>query len=150
MPSEGCELAIERYFPALRGRLPRVPLTRLPTRVHRLERLTREVGGTELWIKRDDESGRLYGGNKPRKLEFVLGDALAQRRRAVLTFGGIGTHHGLATAICARSVGLRTILLMVTQPVTAHVRECLLLDRAAGAELHYRPNVPLLVFRAVR
>lgn len=143
------ECAIERAFPALRGRLPRVLLTQLPTRVHRLERLARELGVDELWIKRDDESGRLYGGNKPRKLEFVLGEALAQRRAAVLTFGGIGTHHGLATAVCARSLGLRAILLLVRQPVTAHVRECLRLDFAAGAELHYRPTVPLLVLRAL-
>jgi D-cysteine desulfhydrase len=144
------ELALERWLPELRGRFPRVPLTDLPTRVHRLDRLAHEIGLDELWIKRDDESGRLYGGNKPRKLEFVLADALAQRRAAVLTFGGIGTHHGLATTLCARRVGLRSILLLVGQPVTEHVRECLLLDHAAGAELHYGSGVPALALQAAR
>lgn len=143
------ELAIERRFPALRGRLPRVCLTSLPTRVHRLVKLERELGAEQLWIKRDDESGALYGGNKPRKLEFVLGDALKRGRRTLLTFGGIGTHHGLATALCARSVGLRTILLLLPQPVTDHVRRSLLLDYAAGAEMHYAPTVPLLTLQAL-
>jgi D-cysteine desulfhydrase len=144
------ELAIERWFPELRGRFPRVPFTSLPTRVHRLQRLAGELGLDELWIKRDDESGQLYGGNKPRKLEFVLADALAQRRTAVLTFGGIGTHHGLATTLCARSVGLRSILLLLQQPVTEHVRECLLLNHAAGAELHYGSGVRGVALGAAR
>lgn len=142
-------LAIERRFPSLRGRLPRVRCTQLPTRVHRLERLGADLGVGELWIKRDDESGTLYGGNKPRKLEFLLGAAVAGHKHAVMTFGGIGTHHGLATAICARAVGLRTILVLLPQPVTAHVREGLLLDYAAGAELHCASNVTGVVGRAL-
>ncbi len=143
-------LAMERHFPALRGRLPRARLTQLPTRVHRLGRLGRELRVDQLWVKRDDQSGTLYGGNKPRKLEFLLGDALADGKTSVLTFGGIGTHHGLATAICARAVGLRAILALLRQPVTEHVRRCLLLDYAAGAEMHYASTVPLLTARALR
>ena len=142
-------LAIERRFPALRGRLPRVQLTNLPTRVQRLERLGRQLG-VGLWAKRDDESGSLYGGNKPRKLEFLVGEALARRKAAVMTFGGIGTHHGLATAIAARAVGLRMILLVRRQPVTEHVRRYLLLDHAAGAEMHYGTTIPVLVARGLR
>jgi D-cysteine desulfhydrase len=68
----------------------------------------------------------------------------------VLTVGGIGTHHGLATAIYARAVGLRTILLLLRQPVTEHVRRCLLLDYAAGAELHCASTVPGLALRGLR
>ncbi len=143
-------LAIERRFPALRGQLPRVRLTRLPTRVHRLARLGEALGIPRLWVKRDDETSELYGGNKPRKLEFLLGDVLADRKTAVMTFGGIGTHHGLATTICARSVGLRTILVLLNQPVTDHVRHCLLLDQAAGAELHYASTVARVTARALR
>jgi 1-aminocyclopropane-1-carboxylate deaminase/D-cysteine desulfhydrase-like pyridoxal-dependent ACC family enzyme len=143
-------LAIERRYPALRGRLPRVRLTHLPTRVHRLDRLGAHLQVEQLWVKRDDESAVLYGGNKPRKLEFLLGDALADGKRSVLTFGGIGTHHGLATAICARAVGLRAILALLKQPVTEHVRRCLLLDYAAGAEMHYAATVPLVTARALR
>ena len=144
------ELALERAFTSLRGRVPRVVLTELPTRVHRLPALTATLGAADIWVKRDDESGHLYGGNKPRKLEFVLADALAAGKRSVLTFGGIGTHHGLATAICARAVGLRAILLLLKQPVTEHVRRGLLLDLAAGAELHYAPSVARLSVRTLQ
>ncbi len=142
-------LALERRFAALRGRLPRLPCTTLPTPVHRLPRLEAHLGIDQLWVKRDDQSGRLYGGNKPRKLEFLLGAALAARKTAVLTFGGIGTHHGLATAIYGRTAGLRTILVLLKQPVTEHVRRCLLLDHAAGAELYCASTVPGVAVRAL-
>jgi len=145
----GDNLAMARAFPALRTALPRAHLTRLPTRVHRLTQLAATLGGAELWIKRDDECGILYGGNKPRKLEFLLGDALARGKRTVITSGGIGTHHGLATAICARSLGLRTILLLLKQPLTEHVRRCLLLDYAAGAELVYGASIASLAVRGL-
>ncbi|MBI4516493.1 MAG: pyridoxal-phosphate dependent enzyme [Deltaproteobacteria bacterium] len=144
------ELALERRFPQLAGRLPRVALTALPTPVQQLERLGRAQGIERLWIKRDDQSGVLYGGNKPRKLELLLGAARQRGRRSVMTFGGIGTHHGLATAIGARVAGLRTILVLLRQPVTAHVRRCLLLDYAYGAELHYAPTVAGVAASAAR
>jgi len=134
------ELALVRRFAAL-ARLPRHALTTLPTPVLPLERLARRCNLGSLWIKRDDRSGSLYGGNKPRKLEWLLGSARARGRHAVITFGGIGTHHGLATAICARDAGLRTVLVLIPQPVTDHVLHCLLLDHAAGAELHLATSV---------
>lgn len=143
-------LAIERGLPSLRGKLRRVLLTSLPTRVHRLANLEAELGATSLWVKRDDESCPLYGGNKPRKLEFLFADAMAKGKRTVLTTGGIGTHHGLATALCARTLGLRTILLLLRQPVTATVRKSLLLDFAAGAEMHYAPSILRLIGRGLR
>jgi len=146
----GDGLAIEHRFPTIRGRLHRVQLTALPTRVHHLSRLGERLHVDRLWVKRDDESGVLYGGNKPRKLEFLLGDALADGKSSVLTFGGIGTHHGLATAICARGLGLRCILALLKQPLTEHVRRCLLLDYAAGAEMHYAATVTLVTARALR
>lgn len=124
-------------------------LTTLPTPVEPLERLGRERGIARLWIKRDDLTGTLYGGNKPRKLEFLLGAARAAGRRSVMTFGGIGTHHGLATTICARAVGLRTILVLIPQPVTPHVQRCLLLDHAYGAEIHLARNVGDVVRRGL-
>ena len=121
------DLALVRRFAAVAS-LPRHALTSLPTPVQPLARLARRCDLGALWIKRDDCSGPLYGGNKPRKLEWLLGDARARGRRGVITFGGIGTHHGLATAICARDAGLRTMLVLLPQPVTEHVRHCLLLD----------------------
>lgn len=143
MPLE--DLALFRAFPALRHRLAVARCTRLPTPVHRLVEFGRAIGARELWIKRDDETSPVYGGNKPRKLDFLLGDAIARRARSVITFGGIGTNHGIATAIFARQFGLRCILGLVHQPVTEKVRRGLLLAQAAGAELHYAPTIARLV-----
>ncbi|OFV89412.1 MAG: hypothetical protein A3J75_08430, partial [Acidobacteria bacterium RBG_16_68_9] len=144
------ELAMERQFPGITRRLDRIPLTVVPTRVHPLEQLGRARGIASLWVKRDDESGRLYGGNKPRKLEFLLGEARRRGSRTVMTFGGIGTHHGLATAICARRAGMKATLVLVPQPVTDHVRRCLLLDEAYGAALHYATSPVSAAATAVR
>jgi D-cysteine desulfhydrase len=144
------DLAITRRFPRALDAIARVRLTNLPTPVERLRALERETGIDQIWVKRDDRSGPLYGGNKPRKLEFILGEAVADGKTTVLTTGGIGTHHGLATAICARSLGLRCILVLLKQPLTEAVRRSLLLDQAAGAELHYGSSVPRLTAVALR
>jgi D-cysteine desulfhydrase len=126
------ELPLVRRFPGLRG-LPRVSCVEIPTPVEPL----RIAGVPEgaLYVKRDDLSCRLYGGNKPRKLEFVLGAAAARGCRRLVTTGGLGTHHGLATAILGRAHGMRTTVVVVPQPVTEHVREQLRAMAAAGAEL---------------
>ena len=115
--------------------LPRVPLVSAPTPVHPLPRLGRAWGLAELWTKRDDLSAVLYGGNKPRKLEYLLGRARARGCRHVLTFGGLGTNHGLATAVHAAALGLETTLVLVPQPVTPRVIENLRLAHAVGAAL---------------
>src|SRR5689334_18061668 len=83
-------LALERRFPVLAGRLPRRPLAALPTPVHRLAALGGDAGVADLWIKRDDRTGEPYGGNKVRKLEWLLADALARGHRTVLTTGALG------------------------------------------------------------
>lgn len=150
MGDPSSQLALERRFPQLQGLLPRHPLTTLPTPVARLERLGAATGIDRLWVKRDDRSGRLYGGNKPRKLELVLGEALRRGRRSVLTFGGIGSHHALATTIHARAAGLAVRLVLVPQPLTDHVRRCLLLDHAFGAELHLADGVRGAALSGVR
>jgi D-cysteine desulfhydrase len=143
------ELALVRRFPAL-ARLPRHALTVLPTPVQPLANLAQRRNLAPLWIKRDDASGPLYGGNKPRKLEWLLGAARRRGRRGVITFGGIGTHHGLATAICARDAGLHAVLALLPQPVTDHVRHNLLLDHAVGAELHLSGSVAGVATNALR
>lgn len=122
------------------GSVPHVSLAELPTRVHSLEAWSRRLGAA-VWVKRDDETSRLYGGNKPRKLEFILADALARRCRTILTFGGLGTHHGLATTVFARELGIRTVVGLLYQPVTPAVRENLLCLHALGASLFYGRTV---------
>jgi D-cysteine desulfhydrase len=87
-------------------------------------------------MKRDDLSGRLYGGNKPRKLEFILGDARRSEAKEVMTFGCAGSNHALATAIYARQVGLKSISMLMPQPNARYVRRNLLMTHYCGAELH--------------
>ncbi len=94
------------------------------------------------WVKRDERSAPIYGGNKPRKLEFLIGNAIARRARRLVTTGGLATNHGLATTIAGRAAGLATTLVLVDQPLTAGVRESLLLQSAWGAEQISGGNVP--------
>ena len=115
-------------------------LAALPTPVAKLENLGRNIGHNNLWIKCDDQSSDLYGGNKVRKLEFILADAGRRRCKWVITYGGIGTDHGLATTLYARRLGLKTALVLIPQPLTDHVQENLLLDQHFGAEIHFAPN----------
>ncbi len=115
--------------------LPRIPLGVGPTPVARLSAL--EAGsGPELWCK-DDGSYGPFGGNKARKLEWLLGDARADGRNTVLTSGATATNHGLATALYARELGMRAILVLVPQPADEHVERQLARIRASGAELHF-------------
>lgn len=102
--------------------LARVDLGSFPTDVEAAPGLGRALGAPDLYLKRDDRSGEPYGGNKVRKLEYLLGAALASDCRRVLTGGGIGSHHVLATAAHARSVGLTPRAVQFPQPVTDHVR----------------------------
>jgi len=118
-------------YPALVEKLPHVNLGVYPTPVEQLE----HMGHESLWIKREDLSSPLYGGNKVRKLEFTLAQALRDERKKVVTMGGIGTNHGLATAIFCKKLGLATRLLLFPQPVTRHVKRNLLLFHKYGAEL---------------
>lgn len=126
----------ERY-PQLEATLPRLSLTRRPSPVERLEKLGARIGCDHLWIKRDSLCGTIYGGNKPRKLEFILADALDRGTRTVMTVGGLATNHGLATTLYGREHGLQTVLLLVHQPVDEHVRQQILRLHEAGARLHY-------------
>jgi 1-aminocyclopropane-1-carboxylate deaminase len=90
---------------------PRARLAVLPTPIHPLARLSRQLGGPELWIKRDDLTGLAGGGNKTRKLEFLVGDALAKAADTLVTVGAIQSNHTRQTAAAAARVGLRCVLL---------------------------------------
>jgi D-cysteine desulfhydrase len=133
-------------FPALEQRIPWSPLVEAPTPVHPLDALSKHLG-SEVWIKRDDKTSPAYGGNKPRKLEFVLGEALSRNYKTLVTGGGIGTNHGLATAIFGRQLGFHVILGLFKQPVTAHVRKSLLLYHAYGAEMVFVDSLPKALLR---
>jgi 1-aminocyclopropane-1-carboxylate deaminase/D-cysteine desulfhydrase-like pyridoxal-dependent ACC family enzyme len=123
-------------YPLLGEKLAHVPLGEFPTPVQKLERLGAEFGNSQLYMKRDDLSGELYGGNKPRKLEFILGSALRSEAKEVMTFGCAGSNHALATAIYARQAGLTSISMLMPQPNARYVRRNLLMSQHCGAELH--------------
>ena len=95
-----------------------------------------------LFVKDDGRSSPLYGGNKPRKLEWVIGAARARGARRLVTTGGLGSHHGLATTILGRAAGLATTLVLVDQPWTSEVAATLQLQAAWGAELRPVRGVP--------
>jgi D-cysteine desulfhydrase len=133
-------------FPALSKHLPWTPLIEAPTPVQPLKELSKKVG-SEVWIKRDDETSPVYGGNKPRKLEFLLGEAKSRGYKTLITGGGTGTNHGLATSIFGRKLGFHVILGLFGQPVTAHVRKNLLLFHAYGAEMVFVDSMLRALFR---
>lgn len=125
---------LHERFPELLESLPRLALGRGPTPVRELTALP--GAGASLWVKDDGLYGSLVAGNKTRKLEWTLADALRRRRTAIVTLGALGTNHGLATACYAREQGLRTVLLLVDQPVDAHVRRQLDRLERSGAVLY--------------
>ncbi len=90
----------------------REPLLFGPSPVHRLERLTAHLGGASLWAKRDDcNSGLAYGGNKTRKLEYLVADALAQGCDTLVSIGGIQSNHTRQVAAVAARLGLKAVLI---------------------------------------
>ena len=113
--------------------LPRVSLGIYPTPFYRLEKLS-ERYGRGIWIKRDDLCGVALGGNKVRKLEFLLADALNQGCDTVFTTGGAQSNHAALTAACAARLGMKCILLLKRRGVTEH-RGNLVLDDIFGAEV---------------
>src|SRR4051794_3427357 len=115
------ELALFDALPALAANTPHDPLGRFPTRLHRLDGVVPPA--VELWVKRDDEGGAAYGGNKVRKLEFLVAEARARGKGRLVTIGGFGSHHVLATGVYGRAAGLAVDAVVFPQPLTPHVLE---------------------------
>jgi len=131
-------------YPDMPGKIPHIALGQFPTPVHRLERIKRKYAVKDLYIKRDDLTGPHYGGNKVRKLEFLLAEAQERKAREVVTFGAAGSNHALATAIYTRQLGLKSISMLVPQPNAGYVRHHLLMSYHCGAELHLYRKLPLI------
>lgn len=141
-------LLVQQY-PGLKM-LPWVSLGQFPTPVEPMNKLGEYLGFKRLWVKRDDLSGARYGGNKVRKLEFLLADAQAQGRDAVLTVGAAGSNHVLATTVYAKQLGLQSFAVFVPQPVQEYARRNLLCDLNLGLEMHYLTNQLLAPWRMLR
>lgn len=117
---------------------PRVSLARLPTPLQPLARFCKKHNIPPIWIKRDDLTDAAAGGNKLRKLEFNVAEALKQGATALITCGGIQSNHCRATAIVAASLGLKCHLLLRGEPADIADGN-LLLDQLVGAEITYLP-----------
>ena len=125
------------------GSQPRFPLATLPTPLQEAPRLRAALGGPErcprILLKRDDLTGLALGGNKARKLEFLVADALAQGATALITTGAAQSNHARMTAAAARLAGLRCSLVLTSGSQDPPVQGNLLLDHLLGAEVHLVP-----------
>jgi D-cysteine desulfhydrase family pyridoxal phosphate-dependent enzyme len=117
--------------------IQRVPLVHEPTPLHLLPRLSAALGGIQVWCKRDDLTRLALGGNKLRKLEFLLQDALAQGADTVITTGAVQSNHARLTAAAASSLGLRAVLVL-GGPLVGEGQGNLLLDDLVGADVRFR------------
>lgn len=115
--------------------LPQVHLGVFPTPFYKLENISAQYG-RNIWMKRDDMCGVALGGNKVRKLEFLLADAKAQGCDTVFTTGGAQSNHAMLTAACAARLGMRCILLLKKRGVTDRLGN-LILDELYGADVRF-------------
>jgi 1-aminocyclopropane-1-carboxylate deaminase/D-cysteine desulfhydrase-like pyridoxal-dependent ACC family enzyme len=120
--------------PLVRSSLP-ILLGRYPTPVERVDALS--TSESDFWVKRDDLTHAVYGGNKVRKLERIIAEAKARGATRLVTIGAAGSHHVLATTYFGRCAGLEVEAVLVPQPSTPHVLDVLRADVALG--LHAFP-----------
>ena len=114
---------------------PRVSLGILPTPLQKMENLSR-VFGKNIYFKRDDLTGVSLGGNKVRKLEFLLADALEKGADTVMTTGGAQSNHAMLTAACCNKLGLKTILMLKKRGVSDMLGNQIL-NQILGAQVEF-------------
>ncbi len=123
----------------LLSRFPRVSLAHLPTPLEHLPRLSKHLGGPEIYVKRDDCTGLGTGGNKTRKLEFLMADALKHKADVIITQGAVQSNHARQTAAAAAKLGMACELIFekrVADPAEAYLNSGnVLLDRIFGANI---------------
>ena len=131
----GGERPIFTRFPELRSALTAEHFATLPTPVQQLP------VAAHAWIKRDDLTHPEYGGNKIRKLEFIIADAKRRGANRIVTFGAVGTNHGVATAMLCQQADLECIVYLFDQPTSATVTQNLKLMQSYGATLLYKGSL---------
>ncbi|MBI4731979.1 MAG: D-cysteine desulfhydrase family protein [Chloroflexi bacterium] len=114
--------------------IPRLRFAHLPTPVEPLPRLARTLGLPRLFVKRDDQTGLAFGGNKTRKLEFLVAEAQAQNAKTLITAGAVQSNHCRQTAAAAAKFGFDCILVLAGEP-PGHPSANLLLDHLLGASI---------------
>ena len=114
----------------------RLKLAELPTRIEKLSRFSQKTN-VNVYIKRDDLTGTEWSGNKIRKLEFSVQEALDQGADTLITCGGLQSNHCRATAAVAARLGLKSCLLLRTEAPDPPTDGNYLIDRLLGAEIHF-------------
>lgn len=116
--------------------LPRIRIAQLPTLVEKMPRLSAAIGGPVISIKRDDQTGLAFGGNKTRKLELLIAEAQANGAKTLITTGAVQSNHCRQTAAAAARFGFACILVLAGDPALDQgVTANLLLDQLLGAEI---------------
>ena len=136
---------IFKAYPHLE-QLPWIELGAFPTPIQKLEAFGEAEGFPQLYVKRDDQSSSLYGGNKVRKLEFVLADAKRKGRKTLIATGGVGSNQVLASGIHGKQAGFKVVGAVMNQINANYVRRNLLLDHYYDIDLYYAPNMSFLYF----
>ncbi|MGW8251670.1 MAG: 1-aminocyclopropane-1-carboxylate deaminase/D-cysteine desulfhydrase, partial [Anaerolineales bacterium] len=121
--------------------IPRVQCAYLPTPIEPLARLSKFLGGPDIWIKRDDQTGLALGGNKTRKLEFLVADALQNNASTLITAGAVQSNHCRQTAAAAARFGFDCILVLAGEPPGQYTGN-LFLDHMLGAEIVWTRGEP--------
>ena len=145
--------ALLNTWPELRDRIAVAELGDFPTPVERLSRLEAELGSGPLYVKREDLSSPVYGGNKVRTLEVLFGVAQARGAREICAVGAYGSNHAVATVLHAPRVGLKPGALLFPQPYSRTAMENLVVSSALTEEcvaLRHWSSVPFAMWGARR
>jgi D-cysteine desulfhydrase len=114
----------------------RIEIANLPTRIEKLERLSDKLGGPSIYIKRDDQTGTEFSGNKIRKLEFSIKEAIDRKCDTIITFGGVQSNHCRATAAVSAKLGLKSYLIL-RENNDIKLDGNLFLDKLFGANIEF-------------
>ncbi len=135
-----------KKFPKLKNKIPYTKLGNTPTPVYRCKNIEKKLSVKNFFIKRDDltgkniKSGRLFGGNKIRKLEFLLAQALENNSKSVITFGAAGSNHALATATYCNDLKLKCYTVLKPQHNSRVVRRNLMLHLDTKSKMYHCPT----------
>jgi len=124
-------------FLELRQHMPHIGLGDYPTPIRKLEALGARIGAPQLYLKDDGQSGEPFGGNKVRKLEFLLANALEKGAKGVVTVGQAGSNHTLTTIVWAKKMGLNSYAFLSPQLNAEYLRRNLLLSKHFGGDIRY-------------
>lgn len=134
------DVPLFQQYPHLADTIPYLNLATLPTPVTKLNEVSKTIGHHQLFFKNDAETGKIFGGNKLRKLCFLLAWAKLHKAELILTCGGAGSNHTTATIGCAREVGIPCEVFLSEQRPTSYARRNLLLSTLYGGKLSVYPT----------